>query len=223
LKYIEKHASPKQFEEWKSYKNPINWNELDGYPVPIEKRIENHAYYSKEELRQALIDEQYSTCCYCESAIENHPLKTKIEHLEPREGDTRTNRIFDYSNLMASCDGGERDQKPRKIHCDAAKGKKEIPISPLDKSKRCETEISFTIEGKIIGTTPDAKNTISILRLDLSKLNNLREEAIAGYIFSDLEKTNFISAECDFFIDYIKTHPSEPFKTSILFALNQLK
>ncbi|MEL6719181.1 MAG: retron system putative HNH endonuclease [Bacteroidota bacterium] len=221
MKYIKKKASPKLFEDWKAFKKPTIWKELDGMPLPDDKRLEDIVYYSKHELRAALLEEQHSICCYCECRIENHPLKTNIEHLEPREGDTKTERIFDYANLLASCNGGERDPKPKKIHCDHKKGNKPIPLTPLD--RRCEIEILFSIEGNIIGKTNDAQETIKILNLDIDKLNNQRSQAIAAYIYQDQEATEFVSPEeGEKIYQAIEKQLDEPYQSAILDALRQI-
>ena len=151
---------------------------MPGNLPPGNKREPDVIYYSKAQLRETLLKEQNELCGYCEMQITNHPLSTKIEHIEPREGDTQTERVFDYSNLILSCNGGEKDPPPKELHCDAEKGDKPIPLSPLD--KRCEDEINFSIDGKISGLTEDAQQTISVLNLHIAKLNNLREAAIAG-------------------------------------------
>ncbi len=221
MKYIEKTQTPIAFEYWKNAEQPNSWSHLPSRPIKKEDKKSGINYYSKQELREELITEQNGTCCYCECSIQNN-YKTSIEHLEPRIGDTNTERIFDYFNLMASCNGGQKDNKPRLLHCDPAKGMKTIPISPLD--KRCEKELSFTIEGKIIGSTTDAEKTIDILNLDIPKLNNLRENAIAGFIFKDIDKTDYLSpSDCELIYQKIESTPNEPYRASILAALRQIK
>lgn len=193
MKQIIKNNSPIEFEEWKRYKKPNNWNDLDGNPVSMSRRNSTEKYYSKYELRHELLKEQSNLCCYCESIIENNPLKVKIEHLEPKIGNENQHLIFDYNNLLLSCNGGERDPKPKILHCDASKGSKLIPITPLD--RRCMTEIDYTLEGKVIGITDDAKKTINILNIHISKLVNKRFAIISGLIFTDRDNTELISPE----------------------------
>jgi len=221
VKHIIKGKSPEQFERWKAANAPKFWDDLPGKLPPENRREEGVEYYSKEELRETMLEEQGYACCYCEMPVSNHPLIAKIEHIEPREGDTQTEHIFDFYNLAVSCNGGERDPKPKVLHCDTQKGDQLIPLSPLD--QRCETEITFTIEGKISGLTADARDTISVLNLHIPKLNNLRKEAIAGYIFLDEEKTEFISEnDCNILIINLQQNKKLPFKTAILKALHQI-
>lgn len=221
MKHIIKGESPEGFESWKAADQPTSWDEFKGTLPSENKREEGVAYYSKVELREVLLEEQGHTCCYCEMQIFNSP-NSKIEHIEPREGDTQTERIFDYSNLVLSCNGGERDPKPKTLHCDTKKDNNYIKISPLD--PRCETEITFTIEGKISGLTTNAQDSISVLNLHIPKLNNLREAAIAGFIYLDEEKTKFISNnDCNTLIINLQKNKKLPFKTAILRALHQIK
>jgi len=221
LKYILKRPSPEQFEKWKKYKRPVKWSDLDGKPFPIDNRIEEAEYYSKHELREYLLGEQGATCCYCEMRIENDPLRAKIEHVEPREGDTQTERIFDYANLSLSCNGGERDPKPKILHCDTYKKDKTIPFSHLE--MRCEQELTFTLDGTILGLTDDGKEVIKTLNLSIPKLNNLRDDAIAGYIYTDQDKTELIeSDEIKLLLAHLQKSNNLPFKTSILSALREL-
>jgi len=112
LKRIIKNQSPVEFEEWKKFKNPTIWAELNGNPVPDNLQDKNSKYYSKQELRTALLQETKNLCCYCESSLENNPLQAKVEHVQPKEGLKNQHLLFDYNNLLISCNGGERDPKP---------------------------------------------------------------------------------------------------------------
>lgn len=221
MKYIVKKTAPEQFEKWKTYKKPTHWNDFDGKTIPLERRIEGAEYYSKEELRSYLLDEQSHVCCYCEMRIVNNPLTSKIEHVEPREGDTQTERIFDYNNLSLSCNGGERDPKPKLLHCDSSKKSKPLPFSHLD--KRCEVELAFTLDGQIINKTQDAKEVIKILNLHIPKLKNARESAISGFIYTNEKKTELIKQEeKERLLNQLNNKYNLPFQTAIIAALNQI-
>jgi len=222
MKHIVKGASPEDFERWKAENQFTNWDSFPGKLPPEDRREEGVTYYSKIELREALLEEQGYTCCYCEKEISNDHKTTAIEHIEPREGDTQTERIFDYLNLILSCNGGEKDPPPKELHCDAAKSNKSIPFSPLD--KRCKHEITFTINGKILGLTEDATQTIKVLNLDIIKLKNARKDAISGYIYEDKDETELISIEeCNSLIINLQQNKKLPFKSAILRALHQIK
>jgi len=73
MKYIEKQASPTFFENWKKENSPTIWNDLKN----PQKKI----------FREHLLQEQDYLCCYCNQAIPDHPLRTKIEHLYPKDED----------------------------------------------------------------------------------------------------------------------------------------
>lgn len=66
----------------------------------------------KTILRQDLWNEQNGICCYCCKKLDEHKngkTATRIEHFlpkgEPRNVDTFRQRVFDYDNLLLSCDG----------------------------------------------------------------------------------------------------------------------
>lgn len=54
-------------------------------------------------------------------------------------------------------------------------------------------QILYAIDGGVAGITENAKTTISHLNLGIDKLERLRENAIAGFLYEDEEKTVLIS------------------------------
>ncbi len=191
MRNITKRKSPEAFEEWKKYRKPLHWDDLPGSIVPPSRRKHSVVYYSKIELRAYLLEEQSSLCCYCETTIINDPLKVKIDHVQPKLGNTNQEMLFKYSNLGLSCNGGEREVKPREIHCDTHKGNQTIPITPYN--RRSKEEIDYTFNGGVVGKSTQAQETISILNLDIYKLKNLRFATLAGYLFQDKNNTKLIS------------------------------
>jgi uncharacterized protein (TIGR02646 family) len=184
MKFIEKGESPDEFESWKEYSRPSRWNDLHG-SLP-QTREEGVIYYSTGQLRTVLHKEQNGLCCYCNSKI-NDDHTSPIEHLEPREGDTQTDRIFDYNNLLLSCNGGQKENtNPKVLHCDANKKSNPINLTPL--IRECEIEIYFTEVGEIKAITDRAINTITIL--NLIALDNKRKEAILPFIYRDFDSDN---------------------------------
>ena len=169
------------------------WALLPSSKTPLDKRDENGSYYSKEELREALFKEQFGLCCYCMNAIKNEPLSTKIEHFLPKET-YKPNEIFEYKNLFAACNGGEKDTnyKPRILHCDSEKGSKkphEVGIlSPLDITDSANdgtTHFLFLEDGQIIHKTKLGETTIKALNLKCKRLILLREAAIETYLYDE--------------------------------------
>jgi uncharacterized protein (TIGR02646 family) len=186
MKFIEKGESPAEFEAWKEYRKPTRWNDLQGsLPQTLEDGV---IYYSTGQLRKVLHKEQIGLCCYCNAKI-NDDHTSPIEHLEPREGDTQTDRIFDYNNLLLSCNGGQKENiNPKVLHCDANKKSETIEITPL--MSECETEIYFNENGEINENTDRATKTVSVLNLHHITLDNKRRAAIIPYLYSDVENDN---------------------------------
>lgn len=193
MKHVNKQPSPQEFEDWKVFKQPTNWTvDLNGKrsrdPIP-----EGVVDYSKADLRTALFAEQQGICCYCNNALKDESYHTAIDHVSPKEGTQNQHLIFDYNNLSLSCKGNERTPKPRELHCDAEKHDKVLPLTHFN--ARCETEIIYALDGGIAGTTDDAKTTIKYLNLGINKLEALRADAIAGFVYEDEDRTVLISRE----------------------------
>jgi len=124
--------------------------------------------------KQALLGEQGGICCYCERDIVGLP--SHIEHFQSR--DRHPQRMFDYANLHASCDGFPNKEENCCGHKRAQHRRPrnpEIPVSPLDGD--CETRFRFTRLGAIKPRSDDdqgAADTIGILGLDSKKLRAMR-------------------------------------------------
>jgi len=186
MKFIEKGESPIEFEMWKIQEKPKTWGRLTS--LFKGDKEDGLIYYSKDQLRTTLHQEQFGLCCYCNAAIKNDH-SSPIDHLEPREGDIQTERIFDYNNLVLSCNGGQKeDVNPKVLHCDANKKSEIITLTPL--MLECETEIYFIENGEINANTDRATKTISVLNLHHISLENKRKAAIIPYLYSDVENDN---------------------------------
>lgn len=192
MRYIKKGKSPVNFERWKEQERPTSWSHLLGKKIKSPEY--GVFYYSKEELRVVLLEEQNRLCCYCENMISNSPLTAIIDHLRPRLGDQKTELLFDYYNLVLSCRGGQKHrEKSMGLHCDSSKGNSLIPISPLN--PKCMEHIQFRLNGAAYSHTLKGEATISILNLDCNKLINLRRNAIDGVIYNDQGRGNLISKD----------------------------
>jgi len=185
MKYIQKQAGPQFFEEWKKA------NEVETPEKAVLKKWNILQNPEKKALREHLLKEQGYLCCYCNQLIESDPtetlpLRVKIEHLNPKDKDKYPEKKFTYENLLVACNGGERD-KPVVQHCDTKKDNEEkTPIYPLQ--KKCEELFEYNALGEIEGITPEETKTISVLGLDIAKLNLLRQEAIDTFIEEHLSK-----------------------------------
>lgn len=87
----------------------------------------------KQDIRQALLDEQYFLCAYCMRRIENEELHMNIEHWSPLSKDK--DNALNYRNFLAVCKGGADipgNTKRRVLCCDAKKLDTELTIDPQD-------------------------------------------------------------------------------------------
>ena len=186
MKFIKKGESPDEFERWKAQDEPTSWSQL-GSTLP-SKKDEGLVYYSKNQLRTVLYNEQHGLCCYCNTKIDDDHKTTSIDHVEPRIGDKITKRIFEYNNLLLSCDRRIEKLNPKDYYCDPKKDVNPIDLTPL--MSECETEIYFNENGKINANTDRATRTISVLNLHHISLDIKRRAAIIPYLYSDVENDN---------------------------------
>lgn len=83
--------------------------------------------------------DQHALCAYCESRLDlNKPHACRVEHVHPKS-DTSTghNWNLDWQNLLATCNGGETEDRTGKsladvLSCDAHKKNFTINVNPLD-------------------------------------------------------------------------------------------
>jgi uncharacterized protein (TIGR02646 family) len=201
MRTILKQVEPDGFISWKS----ANQEKIDRYiaegktgdkiwellPSSLSQEIVPNDY-AKSELREALVKEQFFICCYCNDAIKRKLLDTKIEHFLPKE--TYKQTIFDYQNLLAACNGGEREPE-RPLHCDSYKLSKDPSqfqlVSPFDSD--ASTHFLFRENGEISGKTPKGKETISFLNLDCKRLN-LRRKIVVETYFKILDEDENIDS-----------------------------
>lgn len=177
MKFITKGGEPDKILEWKSkdkmyQRGKPNWNRLKSE--------------LKELLRDSISAEQGYICCYCERRLNTNEMH--IEHFKPKDPNKFPLNQLDYDNLFCSCQLELEKGEPR--HCGNSKGSwfdEDIIISPLEPN--CETKFKYTIDGQIL---PEDKNdigaraTIEKLKLDIDKLNKLREKAIEPFLDEDL-------------------------------------
>jgi uncharacterized protein (TIGR02646 family) len=199
MRTILKQVEPDGFISWKS----ANQEKIDRYiaegktgeviwKLLLSNLGKDEAIndYSASQLRRVLVEEQFHICCYCNDSIKGESLDTKIEHFLPKE--TYKEDIFNYLNLIAACNGGERDEKPPNepnrrtinLHCDTHKGPKDPSqfqlVSPFDNDS--STHFLFRESGEISGITQKGIDTISFLNLDCPKLNLRRKAVIKTYL-----------------------------------------
>lgn len=181
MKYIVKNHPPVSLETYKVTEGAC----YDGMPQDVKK-----------EVRQSLVSEQGSLCCYCGKRIfpDHHSV---IEHLYPKGLEQYRHLQLEYTNLLCSCDGGESSRvgktktEKRKFpsFCDDKKNDQILGVTPLDSD--CEEQFLYDEEGHIYGKTDVAKKAIEILGLDCSPLVNLRKEAIEPYLNLELDEVDW--------------------------------
>ncbi|MBF2063549.1 MAG: TIGR02646 family protein [Calothrix sp. C42_A2020_038] len=167
MKYIQKNQQPQSL---------IDWNQRRGGQIRDWKSFTKSV---KNDVYQSLLKEQGFICAYCSRPITRNDCH--IEHFRPKS--VYKELTFEYTNLIASCQG-EDEKKPRTpVHCGHKKGAwfdEELMISPLDPN--CETYFKYSGSGEIIAADGDkqaaAKTTITKLALDIDKLRRLRRTAI---------------------------------------------
>ena len=173
MKCIDKQAQePESFTNWKSLSNEDwqpSYDELSG----AEKR----------DVVRALLEEQGFICCYCGQGIADKTCH--IEHFRPQSG--YPGLELEYSNFHASCQKKREKKMPQ--YCGVAKDDwfdERYTLSPLE--PECEEAFLFTDDGQVSLKDPEntaAQQTLKHLKLDESALNDLRGEAIAGFIDDD--------------------------------------
>jgi uncharacterized protein (TIGR02646 family) len=215
MKYIVKNPEPQEFINWKEQnseeishrlKDGIDtdavWNLLPSKPPKPETEVESSADFTKEHLRQALLEEQGYLCCYCNRPLQGN-YTTTLEHFLPKDRGKYPHLVFAYENLLACCDGGERDKsKPRETYYNAKKGNQD-PTSPIQivspLEENCETFFEFDEMGNISAADGNEQSiaTIGFLGLDARALNTLRKSYINEYIMGIWAEETDTASEID--------------------------
>lgn len=164
MRHITKTTPPQEFLEYKETPG-VSFDGLSGE--------------TKKALRQRLLEDQGYICCYCGRRIINNE-HTKIEHIKCQENNDESS--LDFKNMLASCDGGDNDRSigvKHQLHCDARKGNRDIPLSPLD--DEIENVLSFFEDGTVKGKGEIGRELVRVLGLDAKFLNTERRNAIEQY------------------------------------------
>ncbi len=114
----------------------------------------------RQAIRNACTHEQFYLCAYCCQQISGQQKDTMNEHVEPRR--IAPQRSLDFNNIVASC------TTPKQ--CDAAHGSQPLPLTPL--MAECETELRFKLSGRVEGLSERARETIRVLNLGDTEVNN---------------------------------------------------
>lgn len=222
MKYIQKGESPKDFEIWKEKKknrridlskiNDLTHEKLDKRWDNLKSKIDIFKL-----LRESLLKEQGYLCCYCQQKILLELKTVAVEHLIARSKDGTL--LFEYTNLLASCLGGRKDETEETYtkYCNQGRGQLHLEISPLQKD--CETffdyiQIEDTDEWqiKIVGLSEQATQVIDLLNLNTPKLRRLRGETLRPYLDNlTVEEATILLNKCREEIDNTSIQPLRPF------------
>jgi len=142
-------------------------------------------YRDKDDLCQALLEEQGFICCYCMQRIK--PKTAHIEHWKPLS--LYPGRQLDYHNLLAVCDGNGGN--PRHLqHCDRSKEDKEITVDPTKPG--CEKHVKFSAGGNVYSDHEKIEEELNtVLNLNHQTLRNNRKTIL------DIAIRNFTAVKRD--------------------------
>lgn len=161
MRYIQKGTEPLSFTQWKKSHPGASYNDLDGS--------------AKQDLKQSLINEQKSLCCYCERLITRD--NSHIEHFKPKSDKRYKHLELDYNNLHASCFRFNPDDKELR-QCGHKKGHyiSTTLLSPLDKN--CSTHFTYTLDGEIHAIDSIGEEAIKVYNLNSKLLIESRQQLI---------------------------------------------
>lgn len=182
MRHLAPHAEPPELTSARPTLRP-DWKH-------IPRRV-------KGAIRDRLYIHQFGICGYCEGSLGE--LGRHIEHVEPKSGIGGTPaRTFDYSNLIASCQGDT--DKPKSAGQDASCGHFKDQyirtqgtfaladfISPRESG--CNLKFQYLSDGRVIPATATgthdyirADYTIKAAGLNCNRLRNRRRQIAAKLI-----------------------------------------
>ncbi len=182
MRHLPPHAEPPQLTAARPTLAP-DWKQI---PRPV-----------KHAIRDSLYRHQLGLCGYCEGSLGE--LGRHIEHVEPKGGIAgNPARTFDYSNLIAFCQGDTL--RPKSAGQDSSCGHHKDQqisaqgsfalsdfISPREPA--CDAKFSYLHDGRVVPTanpgTADharADYTIRTAGLDCNRLRNRRRQIAAKLI-----------------------------------------
>lgn len=165
----------------------------------LEPNWENIPLDVKAKIRDQLYLKQRGLCGYCEGSLGE--LGRHIEHIEPKGGiASNPGRTYDYSNLVASCQGDtvgkkKAEQDPSCGHCKDEYIKEHQAfvladfISPREAG--CDHQFRYLSDGQVVpaaapgtATYLRAEYTIAVLGLNCKRLMKRRKDLAKPLIAS---------------------------------------
>ena len=129
MRYFERQPLDAAIQTQLDEKTSKNWHSL------TEKQ-------RKEIVKQLLVS-QKALCSYCESKISDKKEEHHIEHFEERHD--APNKIFHYSNLLLSCEGGKNPMSKPESDSDALLRKSNISCGNGKEKGRHGNEIDYSL------------------------------------------------------------------------------
>lgn len=135
-------------------------------------------YADKDSLRQALVRDQRSLCCYCMTQIDEKAGAMKIAHWHSQK--RYPSEQLDYRNLLGACMGGE-GQPGHLQHCDTKQAERDVRFNPADASHKIEQRVRFERDGTLASDDTNFNAQLNdVLNLNLPLLKNRRKGVIDG-------------------------------------------
>lgn len=199
MRYVEKHFDTPEAQKYAQELKRLQLDELSLGDSRVHQGKTGAQLYDSVRgmntltaLKEQMYKEQGGVCCYCGMKLE-YPFdpQYRVEHVLPKE--SHRELVGEYKNLLLSCranreetiirEGAARKERKKYIHCDEAKGSKEINYSPLNKS--CESAFKYGIDGSISSKDAVAEKDIDTLGLNGDYLKSRRKKAIDSLIVDD--------------------------------------
>lgn len=147
MRKIVKGREPDAFKRWRR-QNP-------------EKQYQDLTHNERQPVREACAKEQRHLCAYCCSRIDiNNTHTVRIDHVKPQSRFPRDS--LNYQNMVVSCSTPNQ--------CDIAKDNHIIDLTPF--MQECESELNFTLSGRVRGHTDRSERLIETVNLGSNEDDN---------------------------------------------------
>lgn len=177
MRKVAKSSEPIELTNWKQ-RHPQLTKYLDLNNKTNSVALKAEGKLVIDAIRTQNVKDQYYLCAYCMCLIENRKDSAMNEHVEPRRFNHQ--KELDFGNIVASC--------TTKNQCDHSHGSQPLNLHCL--MDECEEELEYGLNGKVLGTTDRAKETIKVLNLGDEQVNNRflidqRKQYIEMYILHE--------------------------------------
>lgn len=140
----QKTAELKRRDSWRGLPDdaPTDKDEAVKYTDTLRNMFDE---FSKPDIRETVIKEQHSICCYCMRRIRNSGSNMRIEHWYPLN--RNKNKAIEYSNFLGACTGIYSQDYTEKQCCDNSKSGKIIMLDPRNQSMM--DQIKYKSNGEV--------------------------------------------------------------------------